>query len=123
MDCPSEETFKESDSYDSQVQIIREINKCLTEDLQARHTIEELSAQYHINQTTLKTTFKSVYGMPIATYMKDYRIKQAMELLSKTDASIAEIAERVGYENQSKFTQAFKTVTGILPRDYRRKRE
>ncbi|MBQ1871764.1 MAG: helix-turn-helix domain-containing protein, partial [Lachnospiraceae bacterium] len=33
---------------------------------------------------------------------------------------ISEIASLVGYENQSKFTQAFKSITGKLPKDIRK---
>lgn len=118
--CPLEESFEEIQSYDSQIQIINKIHSFLTEDLSKRYTIEYLSAKFHINQTTLKSTFKTVFGQPIASYMKEYRIKKAMELLDSTDKSIAEIAEEVGYENQSKFTQSFKNITGILPKDYRK---
>ena len=120
VNCPSDKTFNESDNYDSQVQIVNEIQCALTKNLRNRYTIEELAVNFHINQTTLKSTFKRVFGKPIATYMKEYRIKKGMELLMKTNCSIAEIAGRVGYENQSKFTQAFKNVTGILPSEYRK---
>ena len=70
---------------------------------------------------SLKTVFKTLFGQPPAAYMKQYRIKQAMQYLDESDRSIAEIAALVGYENQSKFTQAFKKVTGMLPKDYRKK--
>lgn len=120
VNCPSDKTFNESDNYDSQVQIVNEIQRALTKNLRNRYTIEELAVNFHINQTTLKSTFKRVFGKPIATYMKEYRIKKGMELLMKTNCSIAEIAGCVGYENQSKFTQAFKNVTGILPSEYRK---
>ena len=73
-----------------------------------------------MNTTTLKTIFKSVYGAPIATYMKEYRIRQAAQLLQDTTYSIAEIAERVGYENQSKFTSAFRSVLHLPPAAYRK---
>lgn len=120
VNCPSDKTFNESENYDSQVQIVNEIQRSLTKNLRNRYTIEELAVNFHINQTTLKSTFKRVFGKPIATYMKEYRIKKGMELLMKTNCSIAEIAGRVGYENQSKFTQAFKNVTGVLPSEYRK---
>ena len=119
LTCPADETFEESHAYDSQIQTISRIHDFLIDDIRVRHTIEELSNKFLINQTTLKNTFKTVYGRPIAAYMKEYRIKRAMELLARTDNSVAEIAHAVGYENQSKFTQAFKDITGILPRDYR----
>lgn len=120
LPCPADESFKESVTYDSQVQIIDEVHKYLTEDLSRRPTIEELALSFHINQTTLKSTFKRVFGKPIATYMKEYRIRRAAELIEKSDRSISEISAAVGYENQSKFTQAFKDVFGILPKDYRK---
>lgn len=122
--CPDGESFGElhSQDRDSAVQTVSEIHALLTGDLTKRYTIEELSAFFHINQTTLKTAFKTVFGMSIGGYMKEYRIKRAKELLYQGELSIAEIAAAVGYENQSKFTAAFRDVTGILPRDYRKTR-
>ena len=120
MSCPADESFKESVSYDSQVMIVDEVHRFLTDDLRRRSTIEELAERFHINQTTLKMTFKRVFGKPIATYMKEYRIRRAAELLEKSDMQISEIADEVGYENQSKFTQAFKDIIGVLPKDYRK---
>lgn len=119
--CPVEETFEESQAYDSQTQVINEIHAFLIDNLKKRYTIEALSSKFHINQTTLKTSFKIMFGQPIAAYMKEYRIKQAKELLGHSDMPISQIAYEVGYENQSKFTAAFKDVTGMLPKDYRRK--
>jgi len=73
-----------------------------------------------MNTSTLKATFKAVYGAPIAAYMKQYRMNQAIIYLRDTDHSMAEIATAVGYENQSKFTAAFKNVIGVLPTTYRK---
>ena len=63
---------------------------------------------------------KSSYDLPIATYMKEYRVHQAMKLLRETDATIADIAAQVGYETQGKFSKAFKDVTQVLPTEYRK---
>jgi len=121
MQCPLPESAEEGRNYDSQVHIIDQIHRLLTENLQQRYTIEELSAQFHINPTTLKTEFKRIYGQPIAAYMKSYRMQQAAQMLRQTEASIANIAATLGYENQSKFSQAFRDVMGVLPKDFRRK--
>ena len=118
--CPTQDTFEESHSYDSQIQTINDIHNFITNNLSTRYTIEELSIKFHINQTTLKSTFKTVFGMPIGTYMKEYRINRAKELLIHTDLTIAEIAYKVGYENQSKFSQTFTGLTGMLPKDFRK---
>ena len=106
--------------FSQQTERIKEIHQQLTEHLDRRFTIEELSKQYLINTSTLKEVFKAVYGLPIATYMKEYRISRAMKLLRETKIPISEIAGQVGYETQGKFSKAFKDVTQMLPRDYRR---
>ena len=106
--------------FSQQTELIKEIHQQLTEHLEQRFTIEELSKQYLINTSTLKEVFKAVYGLPIATYMKEYRVHQAMKLLRETDATIADIAAQVGYETQGKFSKAFKDVTQVLPTKYRK---
>lgn len=112
---------KQRELYTSpQVEIVREIHKRLISNLQERPTIEELSKEYLINTATLKDTFKGVYGQPIGAYMKEYRIKQAAVLLRQTQATIAEIANQVGYENQSKFATAFRDIFKIAPAEYRK---
>ena len=106
--------------FSQQTELIKEIHQQLTEHLDQRFTIAELSKQYLINTSTLKEIFKAVYGQPIATYMKEYRAHQAMKLLRETDASIADIANQVGYETQGKFSKAFKDVVQVLPTEYRK---
>lgn len=106
--------------FSRQTELIKEIHQELTGHLEQRFTIEELSRRYLINTSTLKEVFKAVYGLPIATYMKEYRIHQAMKLLRETDDTIADIAARVGYETQGKFSRAFKDVVQVLPTEYRK---
>ena len=47
-------------------------------------------------------------------------MERAAELLRSTDLSILEIAGRVGYDSQSKFTAAFKSAYQVLPKEYRK---
>ena len=88
--------------------------------LKRHYTIEELSKQYLMNTTTLKSVFKAVYGMPIASYMKEYRMKLTSNMLLQEDKSISGIAAAVGYKNQSKFTSAFRDIFQILPTAYQK---
>lgn len=103
-----------------QVQLVKEIHALLVENLARRYTVEELAKEYLLNTTTLKNIFKAVYGQPIATYMKNYRVQQAAQLLRESTDSVAEIAALVGYESQGKFTQAFKKTMDVLPTEYRK---
>ena len=118
LDLTKEKTLDQY--YSVQVQQIKEIHDFLIRNLDKRFTIEALSKQYLMNTSSLKSIFKAVYGQPIASYMKEYRIRQAMELLRSTNDSIAAIAKGLSYENQGKFTKAFKDIVHIAPTEYRR---
>lgn len=102
------------------VEIVRKVHDQMVTHLEQKITIEELSKQYHINPTTLKEAFKNVYGMSIAAHIKKHRMNRAAELLRETDLSVAEIAQAVGYDSQSRFTSTFKSFFRILPREYRK---
>ena len=106
-----------------QIEIVREIHRQLLSHMERRITIEELARQYLINPTTLKAAFKSVYGTSLAAHIKEHRMEHAAQLLKETDLSIAEIAQAVGYDSQSKFSAAFKGFFQVLPREYRRRGE
>ena len=77
--------------------------------------------QFDIALTPMKTCFKSVYGSPIFTYMRNYRMNVAASLLrSDKSLKVAEIAGLVGYDSPSKFAAAFHQVMGKTPLEYRK---
>ncbi len=121
LDMLDLESIKKLNQYvSSQVELIKEMHKQMTSDLKRHYTIEELSKKFLMNTTSLKSVFKAVYGMPIASYMKEYRMKQAANMLLHEDKAISEIAAAVGYKSQSKFTSAFRDVFETLPTAYQK---
>lgn len=109
--------------YRSQVETVKAIRGFLTEHLEQHFTLEELSGRFRIPLTTMKACFKTVYGSPVNTYMRNYRMDRAAAFLrQEPDASIMEIAVRVGYDSSSKFAAAFKAVKGKTPMEYRKER-
>lgn len=106
--------------YSQQIETIKAIHAQLTQHLDRRYTIEELAKQHLINTSSLKAAFKTVYGLPVASYMKEYRIREAARMLRENSGSIAEVAAAVGYESQSKFAAAFREVFQIPPTMYRK---
>ena len=113
--CPE----KAVDFQASQEEIIRRVHTHLTEHLSERITIEALSREFLMNTTTLKSAFKRVYGSSIAQHMKQHRMEAAAARLTQTQDDIAAIAKAVGYESQSRFTEAFREVYGEVPTEYR----
>ncbi|MBQ9661687.1 MAG: metalloregulator ArsR/SmtB family transcription factor [Oscillospiraceae bacterium] len=119
--CP-EEAILLSDCRADQAALIHEVHEYLLQHLDEKITIDALSRQFHMNATTLKSVFKSVYGDSLASHIKEHRMERAAELLTGTGLSIAEIAAQVGYDSQSKFASAFKGQYGVLPKEYRKSR-
>lgn len=68
----------------------------------------------------MKRCFTSIAGNSTGTFMKIKRMEAAAQLLvSEPQLSICEVAEAAGYENQSKFSAAFKSIMGVTPFAYR----
>ncbi len=105
---------------ESQVEIAKKVEKIITADLRQHHPAWELAAAFSISETSLKNYFRGVFGQNISIYLKDIRMNRAAELLSSTKLSVAEIAEQVGYSNQSKFASVFKKSFNVSPLEYRR---
>ena len=83
-------------------------------------TIEDLAIKFKMSKTKLKGCFKHVYGVGPYTYLKNYRLERASQLLAKSSYSILEVANMVGYSSPSKFGVAFKERFLVNPLKYRK---
>lgn len=116
MTCPR----SREGSDENAKEVARRVHDHLVEHLSERITITELSKMFLINPTSLKEAFREEYGTPIAAHIKEHRMERAAELLRNTDQSIADIANAVGYESQSRFSAAFREQYNVLPTEYRK---
>lgn len=106
--------------YKTQVEKIKSIKEFLTKHRQENYTQEQLSEKFDIPITAMKNCFKSVYGQPIGSWLMQYRMNYAAEVLrTERKVSIVELAGDVGYDSPSKFAIAFRKVMGMSPTEYR----
>lgn len=103
-----------------QLDRIRAVKEYITENIDRRVTLDELAERFNMSQSSLKSCFKCVYGLPIATYARNFRLERAASLLRKSQYSILEISCMIGYENPGKFAEAFRSVYQVSPRQYRK---
>lgn len=104
---------------DAQVTLAKEISGYLTKHMDDRITLEQLSNLFHISGTQIKTAFKAVYGVSFYVYIRTQKMESAAFMLEYTDKAILEISGEHGYDNGSKFANAFKAVKGMTPTEYR----
>ncbi len=117
----SEASVQQTDYFNRhQVERAKRVAARMTADLTAHYTIEQLAQEAGLSPTALKNCFKGVYGSSVYAYLREYRLQTARKLLTETDASVAEIAHRVGYENPNKFSSAFRAFCGMTPTECRK---
>lgn len=98
-----------------------ELREFLRQNMDRHYTLEELAHRTEMSPTQMKKYFKLSYGFSIYSYLKTYRMKLAVQMLSEGSANISTIAARVGYTNSSKFAHAFKDYAGCTPKEFRNK--
>lgn len=103
-----------------QRKIVSEIHDYFINHIAEDITVEQITEKYSISHVSLNKYFKIMYGETIPKYMHNYRMEYAAKELIRSSKSIAEIAALVGYDNQSKFSGAFKKKYGMTPLEYRR---
>lgn len=104
----------------SVIRKIKQMRDFLIDNLDDKIKLEELSQKYNMSLTMFQRVFKRIYGDTPYAYIKKYRMNKAALLMCSTEKNINTIAMEVGYSNASKFSNAFKDVYGILPKDYRK---
>lgn len=103
-----------------QVELAQNVAAYLTRHLDSHVTIPKLAEIFGVSDTTIKTAFKEVYGVPIYSFGRIQKMLMAAQQLIHTERSILDIASECGYDNGSKFSDAFRKVIGETPSEYRR---
>ena len=83
-------------------------------------TLEEVSAYVGFNASYFSNLFKRETSMNFLEYLTTLRIDHARERLMKTDDSVNEIADAVGYSDVKYFSRIFKRSLGLSPNKFRK---
>jgi Response regulator containing CheY-like receiver domain and AraC-type DNA-binding domain len=82
--------------------------------------LEEIADKLQITPEYLSSLFTKEVGQTYSSYMKEYRIQKAKELLSQSGMKTFEIAQTVGYPDAKYFSRVFRESSGLSPGEYRR---
>lgn len=85
-----------------------------------RMSIKTATQMVHMSQAQFMKVFKKVSGMTFVAHVTRVRIMKGLQLLRETDLTIAEIAARCGFSDQSYFDRRFRQAFGKTPREWRR---
>lgn len=83
-------------------------------------TLNEIADRLNLTQEYLGTQFHKELGENFSTYIRNYRLSKAKELLIGTQLKQYEISEKVGYTDAKYFARVFKECIGMSPAEYRK---
>lgn len=83
-------------------------------------TVSDMAKYVSLNRSYLFTLFQRVLHISPQEFLTTFRLTRAKEQLTLTDATVAAIAQSVGYRDPLVFSKAFKQMTGMTPVQYRK---
>jgi len=89
-------------------------------DITRRWTVDDLGREVGLSRSALADRFIHLIGVPPMHYLASWRMQVASEKLRNTNASLAQVAEAVGYDSEAAFSRAFKKAFGVAPATWRR---
>ncbi|WP_309230973.1 helix-turn-helix transcriptional regulator [Nocardia sp. SYP-A9097] len=78
-----------------------------------------LASQAGVSRALFAKRFAAIMGTPPLTYLTEFRMDEAEELLATTDLTVAQIAKSLGYADAFGFSAAFKRHKGMSPTGFR----
>jgi AraC-like DNA-binding protein len=83
-------------------------------------TLEELAHDAGTSRSVLAERFQHLVGSSPMQYLTQWRMLLAANLLCRSNAPLARIAEDVGYQTDTAFSRAFRRAYGSPPAAWRR---
>ncbi|MDC8002442.1 AraC family transcriptional regulator [Aureisphaera galaxeae] len=81
-------------------------------------TLQEIADEIQLPINKLKEGFKQIYGDSVFSFLFDYKMEVARQLLASGSHNVNEVGDKVGYSTASHFISAFKKKFGITPKKF-----
>ncbi len=101
--------------------LVKAAKALLLDKIAAPPPAAELAAQLGTSERKLNEAFRQQYGTTAFGWLRAERLQIARQILTLTDASIADVATHLGYSSSQNFSTAFRDGFGGTPSEYRQK--
>lgn len=101
------------------VRTVREIRAYAEEHFSSPLRLSEIAERLNFSTPYISSLFHRECGITFRDYCIRLRIEKACLLLRSTDATVAQIAEQVGYTDPAFFYKSFRREMDMTPDDYR----
>ena len=99
---------------------LRAVVEYIEEHLDIGMSLEQMATVASLSAYHFARQFKAATGLPPHQFVIARRVERAKHLLERgDDSSLAQVAARAGFSDQSQFSHHFKRLVGITPRQFR----
>ncbi|WP_070000113.1 response regulator transcription factor [Cellulosilyticum sp. I15G10I2] len=92
------------------------INKYYNQNIKLKDVADHVS----MSESYFSKYFKKIMNTNFIDYINQIKIERSKELLARKKITIQEVSELMGYTNCSYFTQVFKELEGVTPKQYQK---
>ena len=103
-------------------EIFRNFKRLLVHHYREQHNIGFYADRLHISTTYLSRIVRNITGHTVCFHISELLCADARKLLECTDKDVKEIADELGFSDQSVFGKFFVRKTGLSPLKYRMRR-
>jgi AraC-like DNA-binding protein len=83
-------------------------------------TVAALADELAMSRSAFAARFTDLVGEPAISYVARWRMHLAVSALKEEGATVAQLADRLGYRSEAAFSRAFKRIVGMPPGAIRR---
>mgnify|MGYP001461734005 CR=1 FL=1 len=112
---------KRKSTNDFQNQVYQTALKYVNDNLNKSISAEDVARTCGVSPRHLNRIFVQYGGITLGQHIIRRRIDKSFHMLIKTDATIEEIAEKLGFSDSAHFIRTFQKSSGVTPGDYRKR--
>ncbi|MEI9917291.1 MAG: AraC family transcriptional regulator [Bacteroidota bacterium] len=86
---------------------------------QEKVTLAQMASEVHMSEEAFSRFFSKVMNKPFFTFLNEYRINAACQLLIETDKAVSEVAMEAGFETLPFFYRQFNKFKKLSPKKFR----
>lgn len=117
--CENVDISKNFKSEDPNLTVVKKMVKFINSNYRENITLFSIASSGGVGESKCCKLFRRYLNTTPNSYLRLYRLERARELLETSDLTITEIACSVGFGGSSYFSESFKQVYGVTPREIR----
>jgi AraC-like DNA-binding protein len=102
----------------SHIELVDKAITYIKSNFNTKFSLQKLANECRISTYYISHIFKEVTGLSPLQYSLHVKIEEAKILIDKSDMTMYEISEHLGFKDQYYFSRTFKNIAGIPPTQY-----